>query len=74
MDKYILEDTKGERSDPMGDQRSLEEVREDAVEKQMCALRELGKDHEPELKSQIIESIEERGEMIRYLDEHTSKQ
>lgn len=54
----------------MGDSRSYEEIKNDAIDKQVHAIEELSKDHSPELKQKIIESIKDREEMIDYIDTH----
>ncbi|NLK96491.1 hypothetical protein [Defluviitalea saccharophila] len=54
----------------MGDSRSYEEIKDDAIDKQKHAIQELFKNHNPELKEKIIESITDRQEMIDYIDTH----
>ncbi|NLK22231.1 MAG: hypothetical protein GX308_09215 [Epulopiscium sp.] len=54
----------------MGDNRSYEEIKKDAIDKQEHAIKELSKDHSPKLKEKIIESIQEREKMINYIDNH----
>lgn len=54
----------------MSDSRSYDEIINDAKDKQKNAIKELSKNHSPDLKEKIIESIEDRAEMINYIDEH----